>query len=262
MAKMKLPYLQAMILDMDGVLWRGDEPIGDLFAIFNCLKEHNIQVALVTNNATRSADQYVEKLSRFGVTLEAWQIINSSQATALYLKNRYPQGGPVYIVGEEGLTQDLLSHGFFPGDQEVLAVVAGLDRSLTYDKLTKATLYIRSGALFIGTNPDRSLPTPQGQAPGAGAILAALEAATDIQPIIIGKPNPEMYLEAMKRLGSNKTNTLIVGDRLETDIAGAQAIGCRSALVLTGVSTMQSAQMWHPAPDFIYNSLNDLVENL
>lgn len=259
---MNLSFLRALILDMDGVLWHGDEPIGNLPAIFGGLKQHKIQVALVTNNSTRSAQQYIEKLSRFNVILETWQIINSSQTTAQYLRTLFPNGGAVYVVGEEGLSRDLLSNGFYTGDRNVVAVVAGLDRNLTYDKLTRASLLIRSGALFVGTNPDKSFPTPEGETPGAGAILAALEAATGVQPIIIGKPNPEMYLEAMNRLGSNKDNTLVVGDRLETDIAGAQAIGCRTALVLTGVSTLQSAQLWHPPPDFIFENLNILVENI
>jgi 4-nitrophenyl phosphatase len=142
-------------------------------------------------------------------------------------------------------------------------VVAGLDRTLTYDKLTQAALLIREGSLFIGTNPDRTYPMPGGRlVPGAGAVLAALEAATDVAPVIIGKPAPEMYQVAMERLGTLAGETLVVGDRLETDIAGAQALGCQTALVLSGVTTQAAALAWEPAPDWIEANLTELLDRL
>jgi 4-nitrophenyl phosphatase len=247
---------------MDGVLWRGEQPIGDLPAIFRWLQQQNLRVALATNNATLSVSDYQTKLLRYGVNVEGWQIVNSSQATGHYLKGRFRDGGKVFVVGEAGLKTTLAEQGFEESDQNVVAVVAGMDRSLTYEKLRKATLLIRSGALFIGTNPDRTFPLPDGLAPGAGAILAALEAATDVSPIIIGKPAPEMYQVALERLGVSPQETLVVGDRLETDIAGAQAIGCRTALVLSGVTSAETARAWKPAPDWVEANLTEVISRL
>lgn len=254
--------IKALILDMDGVLWRGDQAIGDLASIFEQLKQRGLRFVLATNNATLTVTDYQSKLRRFGVMVEAWQIVNSSQAAAHYLKSRFPAGGNVFVVGESGLKDTLAEYGFKQADQNVVAVVAGMDRSLTYEKLLKATLLIRGGALFIGTNPDRSFPLPEGLGPGAGAILAALEVATDVPPLIIGKPAPEMYRVALERLGTQPEETLVVGDRLETDIAGAQAIGCRTALVLSGVSTDEAAHAWRPEPDWIEANLAEVVNRL
>jgi len=251
-----------MILDMDGVLWRGDQPLGDLPKIFNWLDKRGYRVVLATNNATLSVKDYQSKISRFGVELEAWQIVNSSQAVGHYLKQRYPSGGKVYIIGEAGLIETLAGYGFLHEDTDVLAVVAGMDRHLTYEKLRKATLLIRNGALFIGTNPDRTYPVPEGLVPGAGAVLAALEAATDISPNIIGKPAPEMYRVALERLAVSAEQTLVVGDRLETDIAGAQTLGCQTALVLSGVTNEEAARAWQPAPDWLVDNLTTLVSLL
>jgi 4-nitrophenyl phosphatase len=139
-------------------------------------------------------------------------------------------------------------------------VVVGIDRQLSYEKLCRATLLIRSGVPFIGANPDRTFPTPEGLIPGAGAILAAIETATSVKPLIMGKPSPAMYQLALERLGTSPAETLVVGDRLETDIAGAQVIGCRTALVLSGVTSEADAYAWQPPPDFIARNLASLVE--
>ncbi len=254
-----LSTIQSLILDMDGVLWRASDPIGNLPAIFAGITRRGWKVALATNNATRSIGMYVERMAGFGVTVEPWQIINSAQAVARLLKNRFPQGGPIYIIGERGLLEALQEQGFYPADEHVLAVAASMDRSLSYDKLRCATLLIRGGALFVATNPDRTFPTPDGLVPGAGAILAALETATDVAPLVCGKPAPEMYRMALERLGTAPEHTLVVGDRLETDIAGAQVIGCRTALVLSGVSSETQGRQWQPAVDWIGADLQTLV---
>ena len=241
MNQLDLTTIRALILDMDGVLWRDTQPIGDLPRIFEQIDRMGLKVVLATNNATRSTDQFIEKVRGFGVSLEPWQVVNSAQAAASYLKGLYPNGGPVFIVGEDPLKHTLAESGFLHDEKQVLAVIAALDRQLTYQKLLQATLFIRAGALFIGTNPDRTLPTPQGLVPGAGAVLAAIETATDQKPLIIGKPSPEMYRLAMSRLGTAPQETLVVGDRLETDIVGAQELGCRTALVLSGATNEDSS---------------------
>jgi len=251
--------IEALILDMDGVLWQDSEPIGELPAIFTLIRKKGLKFAFVTNNATLTANQYIEKLSRFGVKAEMDQIINSAQATAEYLKKIYPHGGPVYVIGEAGLLNTLADYGFHQSDREPLAVVSGLDRDLTYDKLRRATLFILQGSTFIGTNPDSTLPTPEGAIPGAGSILAALEVASGCRATVIGKPHPEMYRLALARLDSSPEESLVVGDRLETDIAGGQAIGCQTALVLSGVTTENTARSWQPPPTFIAPDLTGLL---
>lgn len=254
--------VKALILDMDGVLWRGDEPIGDLAAIFEAIHRQGWTVALATNNATRTVSQYLQKLAGFGVQLEPWQVVTSATATAAYLRRQHPGGGAVFILGENGLVQTLAEAGFIHQTEHPLAVIASLDRGLTYAKLRDASLWIRTGVPFIGTNPDRTLPSPAGQIPGAGAILAALVAATDVQPLVIGKPNTLLFQQALERLGTKPGETLVVGDRLDTDIAGGQAAGCLTGLVLSGVTTNAQVQD-HPTPlDWIAPDLQMLLESV
>ena len=254
--------IRALILDMDGVLWRGNQPIDDLPAIFAEIKRLGWKVVLATNNATKSAQQFVEKLASFGVEIAPWQVINSAQATAHYLSQLHPQGGPVFVVGEQGLIDTLAEKGFYLSDEKPLAVIAALDHGLNYDKLSKATLLIRAGVPFIGTNPDRTFPTPEGQVPGAGSIIATLETASDVTALVIGKPNPLMYQFALERIGTSIEETLVVGDRLETDIAGAQQLGCPCALVLSGVTNEAQAWQWEPSPDMIVDNLTTVIREL
>ena len=254
--------INALILDMDGVLWRDSQSIGDLPTIFSRITQCGLKISLATNNSTLSVEQYLKKLRSFGVSLAPEQIVNSSMAVVHYLSQRYPNGGNVHIIGEEGLIQTLANSNFQQGEGAVLAVVVSMDRQLTYEKLRRAALLIRSGIPFIGTNPDKTFPTPEGLVPGAGAILAAVEAATSIEPVIVGKPSPEMYLVAMERMEVLPEATLVVGDRLETDIAGGQQLGCQTGLVLSGVTSLQAARSWVPAPDWIEPDLTTLLDRL
>ncbi len=259
---MPLNNIRGLILDMDGVLWRDHEPIGDLPAIFDRITSLGLRVILATNNATRTVASYLEKLAGFGVHLEPWQIITSSQATAQYLHQQHPEGGKVFVVGEAGLLEALREKGFTNDPDQACTVIAGMDRHLTYDKLSRATLLIRAGAAFVGTNPDRSFPTPAGLVPGAGSILALLETASDVSPIIVGKPGPIMYQQALERLGTAPEDTLAVGDRLETDILGGQNTHCKTALVLSGVTTREQALAWTPAPDLITEDLAATLDEI
>ncbi|KAA3645669.1 MAG: HAD-IIA family hydrolase [Chloroflexi bacterium] len=259
---MELKSIRAFILDMDGVLWRSGEAIGDLPAIFERLQQDGRKVAFATNNSSTTVQGYVDKLNGFGLSVEPWQIFTSAKATAEYLQNNYPEGSRMHVLGEQGLRDTLTDHGFEIDNLKPDAVVAGIDRHCTYDDLAESALLIRSGVPFIGTNPDKSFPAPQGQLPGAGALLAALEAATDVQPTIIGKPQPTMMLQALEALGTTATETLVVGDRLETDIQSGQTAGCHTCLVLSGVTTEEMAAAWQPAPDLTLPDLNTLSEIL
>ena len=247
---------------MDGVLWRSSEPIGDLHAIFTEIDLAGWKVIFATNNATRTIQQYIDVLSSFGVKAEPWQVLNSAAAVTYYLCKHFPNGGPVYIIGEQGIIEACAESGFYHSASGALAVIVSMDRKLTYDKLKTATLLLRAGAPFIGSNPDLTFPTPYGLVPGAGAILAALTAASDITPTIVGKPEPTIYRIALERLKLSPKDVLVVGDRPETDIAGAQMIGCRTALVLSGVTTAVQAAAWQPAPDIIMNDLESVVNYL
>jgi 4-nitrophenyl phosphatase len=258
------PPIRGLILDMDGVLWKDMSPIGNLPDIFNKIRIKGLAVVMATNNATSSVDEYLEKFFHFGVKLESWQIVTSAMASAHALKNAFPDKGAVYIVGEKGLVSELRNNGFVPitdpaDDSPVVAVIAGIDREFSYQKLSRATTHIRGGIPFYGTNPDSTFPTPRGLVPGAGSIIAAIKTASGVDPIMIGKPSPFMFELSSDRMKLRKNEILVVGDRLETDIAGGQALGARTALVLSGVSTSQQASNWNPPPDIISTDLTELI---
>ena len=256
----QIAAIRAIILDMDGVLWRDTEILGDLPALFQEMKRRGWKVVLATNNGTRSNVKTLEKFASLGVSLESWQVINSGQAAAHYLKQRYPQGGPLYIVGEEGLISTLAEAGFYPSENHPLAVMAGMDRKLTYDKLKIACLLIRSGVPYYGTNPDATFPAPEGLIPGAGTVIGAIEIASGVKAQLMGKPFPEMYRMAMERLNTASSATLAVGDRLETDIIGGQELGCLTGLVLSGVSTLEDVHRFNHLPDLIAEDLTGLLD--
>ena len=242
--------IRALIIDMDGVLWHGTQAIPGLVDFFQTLDDLQIRYILATNNASLTPEQYVTKLAGMGVTVAQDKILTSGIATALYLSEHVnPAQTRVFVVGEDGATQPLLERGFTltglhevnnsdkPDQKGADIVVCGKDETLTWAKLATATLNIRAGAKFIGTNADTTLPTEHGITHGNGAILAALEVATGISPTIIGKPEPIIYQQALTLLGVAPEETVALGDRLETDILGAVRTGIRSIMVLTGVST-------------------------
>lgn len=259
MTKLHLDSIKALVLDMDGVLWKDTEPIGDLSAIFETLKAKNIQHIFATNNATRTAEDYTKKLFAMGVVATAEQIINSAMAVRYLLQESYPDGGPIYVIGERGLKNSLQEAGFYEDDKDPLAVVVGLDREITYEKLAKATLLIRSGKRFIGSNPDLTYPIPAGLVPGAGAMITTVAVSCDQAPEYAGKPAATMFRLALERLGTTAEETMAVGDRLETDLEGGQRAGMRTAMVLSGVATQEAINNWQPAPDLVVKDLTELV---
>ncbi|MEN4013294.1 MAG: HAD-IIA family hydrolase [Bellilinea sp.] len=254
------PNLKALILDMDGVIWRGKQPIGDLARLFSRLDELGLKVVFITNNATGTISQYTQKLTSLGIRVDADQVLNSPLAVASYLKEHFPSGGAVYMIGEDGVREALQQAGFYHAEADVIAVVAGLDRKFNYDKLRTASFLIQHGAPFIGTNPDKTFPSQNGLTPGAGSILAAIETASGVAPKIMGKPYPYLFRLALSRLRTSPAETLVVGDRLDTDILGGHNAGCKTAFVLSGVHTRDDLRRWQPQPDFIAASLTDLIE--
>ncbi len=258
------PPVLGLIVDMDGVLWKDSTSIGDLPGIFGAVTSLGLKIALATNNATMTVADNLNKLAGFGVRLDPWQVVTSSDAIANALCDRYPARGAVFAVAEAGAIAALSEAGFRvivdPDDASpVVAVVAGIDRGLTYKKLNRATMHIRTGAAFYGTNPDPTFPTPEGLVPGAGAVLAALTAASGTTPIVVGKPAPFLFQLAAQRMHLARAQVLVVGDRLETDVDGGHAWGARTALVLSGVSTRSQLQGRSVQPDFVADDLAQLL---
>ena len=264
--------IKALIIDMDGVLWHGNQPVAGLREFFQTIRELGIRFILATNNASSTPQQYVKKLAGMGVEVELTDIMTSAMATAMYLSEQMePKQTRIFLVGEDGAEQALLEKGFtltgiyeLNGDNSKGAdiVVCGKDHSINWDKLATATLNIRAGAKFVGTNADTTLPTERGLTHGNGAILAALTAATDVRPLIIGKPEPIMYQQAMAKLASNLSETVAIGDKLETDILGAIRTGIRSLMVLTGVSTEADLKASEFQPTWVLPNLQAVTDAL
>lgn len=254
-----LSSVRRLIIDMDGVLWHGDMALPGVVKFFNFLREHEIRFVLATNNASQTPEQYIAKLARMGAAVTREEILTSAQAAAIYLGGIAQKGERVYTIGEDGVPQALAEQGFTVSDDQANYVVVGMDHGLTWEKLARATLNIRAGATFIGTNPDATFPTERGIVHGNGAVLALLQAATDVAPVVVGKPFPIMYQQAMARLGGAAAGTAALGDRLETDILGAMNAGIRSILVLTGISKREQLAASSYRPDWVFENLADLT---
>lgn len=254
--------IENLIIDMDGVLYRGHRPLPGAREFLQHLKERETAYILVTNNSTRTPEGYGTVLKEMGIEVSPRRILTSALATADYLGNLLSQGARLYLIGEEGLYSALAARGFEFGEGDVEAVVVGMDRQFTYEKLKTATVAIRRGARFVGTNPDKSFPAAEAIVPGAGAILAAIEAATGVQPTVIGKPEPALFQMALQRMGATEKETAVIGDRLETDILGGKGCGLTTILVLTGISQRQDLEASHIKPDYTFESLTQLVHAL
>ncbi len=257
--------IHAWIIDMDGVLWEGERPLPGLIEFFQVLRERGDRLLLATNNASRTPEQYVQKLAGMGVSVAHEEVLTSAQAAALYLREKSTNGARVFAIGEDGLRQALTDQGFHLCDlydTTARFVVCGMDHGLSWDKLATATLNIRAGAQFIGTNPDTTLPTERGLTHGNGAILAAIHTATGVAPTIIGKPEPIMYHQSLARLRADAAHTAAVGDRLETDILGAVRAGLRSVFVLSGVSRREQLAGLDYQPTWIMKDIQAIARSL
>lgn len=265
---MELRKYAAVLLDGDGVLWKSNEPISGINSLFDFLADQKIRWALLTNNNTRTAQNYIDKLQGFGIPAGPNSVFTSSTATADYLLGKYGVGTNLHVVGMEGLTHTLLEAGFqiTVGEEQpkdgVAAVVAGMDRALNHEKVKIAMRLILEGADFVATNTDPSYPTPEGINPGTGMVIGALQATSGVKPYIAGKPYPAIFQTALKALNATAENTLMVGDRLETDILGANQIGMHTAAVLTGVTSQEELQRKDIKPDFIFQDITALRKAL
>jgi 4-nitrophenyl phosphatase len=263
----KITSVKSIIIDIDGVLWRGAKPLPGVADFFALLKARAVDFLIVTNNATRTPESIAERLAQIGVSVSSSQILTSAKAAALYLRQELPPGSLTLVVGEEGLLDTLHQAGLLAepadsadGGKPVAAVVVGLDRDVTYAKLAAASAAIRAGARFVATNADATIPTEDGIMPGAGAIVAAVQTATSVVPTVIGKPHRPMFKAALDILKTAPERTAMLGDRLDTDIEGAQAAGLITILVFTGVTSMEAASASTIKPDFSFTNLIELKE--
>lgn len=258
-----LGNIRALLIDADGTLWRGRKPVPDMAAFIDFLNRHGLAFTIATNNSVEPVSTYLKCLAAFGVAVRPDQILTTSWATAAYLKTRLEPGAPVYAIGQEGLTQELEAAGFHllpDSRRNAAAVVVGGDPGLTYDKLKHATLLIQRGAMFVGTNPDVISPSEEGFIPECGTNLAALQAATGKEPLVIGKPQRHLFESGLRRLCSCPENTAMLGDRLDTDIFGAQQVGLAGILVTTGIDNEESIRVKNIRPDLVVHSLTELAE--
>jgi len=260
-----LSTVRAVLLDMDGVLYVGDSPLPGVQDFLDYLDATGRAWLCVTNNAAKTPEMFSEKLATMGVHAPPDHIFSSAQATAMWLAEQIETGqadpGKIIMLGMEGLSVALLEAGLELTDDPFAAAyaVVGAHFKVTYDDFANLTLAIRNGARFIGTNPDKSYPTERGQLPGTGSLLALLAAASDVEPEVIGKPNAAMFEEAMHLLHVQPHETLMVGDRYETDIAGAIKLGMSTAGVLTGITTAAGFAQADPPPSMVVENLPALL---
>jgi len=252
--------IKAAILDMDGVLWRSQTPLCDLPELFLNFDKHGISVILATNNGTNTIAQYVDKLKGYGVKVDSNQVVTSTMAVSYLARKHFPEGGPVYISGSQALIDTMTEYGFYHSKENAQAVVAGLSWDCNYESIKNTSLMIQKGLPFFFTNPDPTYPTPEGIVPGAGTLLAALETATGVKAMLAGKPLPFLFEVALERLGSDPSETIVVGDRLNTDIQGGFDARCKTVFVLTGVNSREDLKNWSPQPDLTINNIQDLFD--
>jgi 4-nitrophenyl phosphatase len=228
--------LYGFIIDLDGTLYRGNEVIPYAHAFIQKLLIDHLPFLLVTNNSSRTPEQVAGHLAQLGIEVSPAYIYTSSQAAAQYLQEQ--QGGrQVAVIGEVGLTSALADAGFVLTEDEPDTLVQGIDREFNYTKLTAAVRYLSAGARYVVTNPDLLLPSHTGLMPGAGAITASIQAASGMEPVVIGKPSPIIMNYAIKKLGLPAKDVWVIGDNVSTDILGGAIAGCKTALILTGITT-------------------------
>jgi len=261
-SELLLRSIRGWLIDLDGVVYRGDQVLPGAVDFVQMLRERQIPFRYLTNNSSRTQAQYAERLCAMGIPADPDDFYTSALATAEHLGRQAPPGTRVLMIGKDGLREALLARGFelvhAPADAEYCVV--GFTDTLTYDMLKRASLAIRAGAPFIATNPDPTLPVEEGLAPGIGAILAAINVASDVKPIVIGKPNRIIIDLALDRLGLSAGECAMVGDRLDTDILGGQGAGIPTVLVLSGSSTVDDLATSDIHPDLIVQDLPALVD--
>jgi 4-nitrophenyl phosphatase len=253
-----LREIRGVVLDLDGVVYRGLQALPGAVGFLRRLERLGIPYVFATNNSAATPEQYAERLGRLGIQVEPGRIVTSAVVAAEFLRTQAGPGTPVFVVGGEGLRRALEEAGFSPsGPADASFVVVGLDVEFTYAKLRDACRAIRRGARFIATNRDPNLPVEGELWPGAGALVAAIETATGVSPVTVGKPERPLFEAALGRLRSAPEQTLMVGDQLATDVLGGRRMGMRTVLVLSGV-VAEAAPQGDLRPDLVVRDLGEL----
>ena len=262
MAAKVLDNFETLLLDLDGVIYEGGRTIVDAIESITALKAKGVQVGYVTNNASRTSEAIAKQLRDFGLELNAEDVITSAQAGALLLKNLVPQGSKVLVVGGEGLRSNVLLAGFKIVDSSKdspVAVIQGFDPSVGWQHLAEASYAIQNGAKWVATNQDWTIPREEGLAPGNGTLVSAVHTAVGQLPIVAGKPEKAIFETALAQFGTS--SAVYIGDRLDTDVLGANRAKIGSALVMTGVTTRKELLAAKPdsRPGYILETLKDLL---
>ncbi|MDA9404566.1 MULTISPECIES: HAD-IIA family hydrolase [Bradyrhizobium] len=250
------PPIEGIISDLDGVVYRGSTAIADAIEAFTRWQKVGVPFCFVTNNSTHTPEDVVRKLTGFGLVISPSQVVTSAITAAELIRTNYPQLTRVYVIGAPSLVTAMRDVGLEVTERNPEVVVMGLDRDITHEKMRIAVEAILNGAVFIGTNPDLLLPTASGFEPGAGAAIAAVAAATQVQPSIVGKPQVPMIETALSRLGTNRALTIMIGDQIPTDIQAGKVAGLATVLVTTGVPMRHDPSLM--APDFTVTTLRDV----
>ena len=258
----KLRQVRAVLFDMDGVIYVGNRPLPGVQELLDYLDASGRRWLCITNNASLTSEQFADKLAKMNISASPTHILGSAEATASWLAQHAPQGSKVIMLGMDGLRSALLDYGFelVTDPQAAEYAVAGINFNLTYENLADVALAIRNGAKFIATNNDPTYPAERGQIPGTGSLIALLQTATGVLPEIVGKPYPGMYELALQRVAAQPAETLMVGDRYETDHAGAIKLGLATAGVLTGITSRVGFEAAHPPVDLILGGLPALLD--
>ncbi|WP_207696270.1 TIGR01457 family HAD hydrolase [Enterococcus sp. DIV0212c] len=252
-------HYQGYLIDLDGTIYLGKEVIPAGKRFIERLQELKLPFLFVTNNTTKTPNAVAERLAQeFDIHVSAQTVYTASLATIDYMKEQ-GKGNRVYVIGESGLVDLILSAGFEWDEEAPDYVIVGLDTDITYEKFATAALCIRNGATFIGTNPDKSIPTERGLLPGAGSFISLIQTATQTAPIMIGKPNAIIMNEALKVMQLDKEEVIMVGDNYETDIQSGLQNGIDSLLVLSGFTAKSAVPNLPEKPTYIVDSLDDWI---
>ncbi len=249
---------QGYFMDLDGTTYRGKDQIASAARFVKRLQQENKQLLFVTNNSTRSPQFVADNLRQnHDINVTAENVYTTALATADYLDEKATKKRSMYVVGESGLKDALLKKGFFFDEVAPNYVIVGLDSDVTYHKLQLAVLAIRNGATFIGTNADSNLPNEQGMVPGAGSIVKLVEYATQTRPIMIGKPEKIIMEMALKKCQLDRSQVIMVGDNIHTDIQAGINVSMDTLLVYTGLSTKEDVEKDQIFPTYQVKTLDE-----
>jgi len=251
--------IHTWLTDMDGVLVHEEEPIPGAAEFLAALEGSGLEYLILTNNSIFTPRDLAARLRRSGIVVPEGRIWTSALATAQFLSDQRP-GGSAYAVGEAGLTTALHDVGFVMTERDPDYVVLGETRTYSFEQITRAIRLIDGGARFIATNPDPSGPSQQGTLPATGAVAALIRTATGRSPYFVGKPNPLMMRSALNRLKAHSETTVMVGDRMDTDIVSGLEAGLRTVLVSTGSTRPEDVERFPYRPSLVVDSVADLVE--